>query len=125
MIGREETYRCRTGTASTTKAATTTETTTATEAAASPKTTAPAKAATTATEPSRAAVGASLRRLGRLRLAGRLNRDLAVENFLSRKLLDGLLCFVRSGQVHECVTNRTAGTGIYWNGDILTVGRGA
>lgn len=55
----------------------------------------------------------------RLRLAGKLDRDLALENLLAGELLDGTLGLSGSREVDEGVTDRTVGAGVLWDGDGL------
>ncbi len=51
----------------------------------------------------------------RLRLAGELNGDLALQDLLARQLLDGTLGLTRCREVDEGVTNGTVGAGVLGN----------
>ena len=60
---------------------------------------------------------------GRLRLAGKLNGDLALQNLLAAKLGDGALGLSGGGEVDEGVANRSVGARVLGNGDGLAVGK--
>jgi hypothetical protein len=58
---------------------------------------------------------------GGFRLASKLNRDLALKNFLARELGDSTLSLGRSGEVDKGVANGAVGAGVLWDRDRLTV----
>jgi hypothetical protein len=60
--------------------------------------------------------------LGRLRLACKLDRNLAVEDGLAIELLDGTLGFGWGRDVDEGVTNGTGSARVGWDGRSLTAG---
>jgi hypothetical protein len=59
-----------------------------------------------------------------LRLAGKLDRDLAFKDLLARELSNSTLSLAGSREVDEGVTDRTVGARVLGNGDGLAVCRG-
>lgn len=59
--------------------------------------------------------------LAGLRLAGLLNRDLALEDLLAGKLSDGTLCLGGGGEVDEGIADGTVGAGVLGDRDGLAV----
>jgi len=84
-----------------------------------------ATTATTAAAGGLAAAGSALTALGdlssRLRLAGKLDGDLAVEDGLAVQLLDGAIGLGRGGHVNEGVADRASGARVGGDGGGLTV----
>ena len=84
-----------------------------------------ATTATAATAGGLAATGSALTALGdissRLRLAGELDRDLAVKNGLAVQLLDGTVGLGRGGDVNEGVADRASGARVGGDRGGLTV----
>jgi len=88
--------------------------------------TATATAATTTTAGGATAasgLGSLVTLLGRLGLAGELDRNLAVEDGLAVQLADGALGLRGSRDVNEGVANRTSGARVGGDGSCLTVAR--
>lgn len=65
-------------------------------------------------------VGLGLLGVG-LRLAGKLDRDLTLQNLLAGKLSDGALRLGGCREVDEGVTDRALGSGVLGDSDSLTV----
>jgi hypothetical protein len=70
------------------------------------------------------AVGSLRLFAGGLRLASKLDRDLALEDLLARKLTNGALSLAGGGEVDEGIANWTVGARVLGNRDRLTRGGG-
>ena len=57
-----------------------------------------------------------------LRLASQLDRNLTLEDLITRELLDGSVGLVCGGEVHEGVTNGAIGAGVDRDGGAFTAG---
>lgn len=102
-----------------THAATTSATTTAATATA----TAAARRSAAVTLTGALSVGTLCFLSGRLRLAGKLNRNLALQNLLAAKLGNSALGLSGGREVDEGVANRSVGARVLRNGDGLAVGK--